>query len=394
LFERLGRAGTAVAFVDLDQLRLCGPASDGDPMNHRVRALTLGAVWSGFLAAGARCVVLSGLVDDADDVARHADRLPGAELTVCRLRVGHDELRERVARRGSMVELAGESVRNATELDGTAFADLVVDTSGLTPAEVVARVRDSGWPGNLSTVDAEPGPEPVPPTRVNDDDAETSVLLLCGPPAVGKSAVGFDVYGRALRRGVRAAYVDLAQIGFCRPAPGDDPDNHRLKAHNLGRMWNEFRADGVRFLVVTGNVADPADIARYHAVVGPSAFSVCRLRARPETLTERILLRGRGGGPGLMGDDLRGRPEADLRRRAEEVARVAVALDRSRIGSSVVDTDGPLLADLVVHVSTHVAGRAVRTDLCPESDDGSAASATRSRSAGTRQEAVYGLPGQ
>jgi hypothetical protein len=213
---------------------------------------------------------------------------------------------------------------------------------------VVARLRDTGWPGELSTVDRVP-----PPVRPAVDGG--SVLFLGGPPAVGKSAVGFETYLRALRDGVPTAYIDLAQVAFCRPLSQDDPDHHRLKAHNLGRMWEQFRADGCRFLVVTGNVTDRETVARYRAAVPSSAFSVCRLRARPETLEERILLRGRGIGPGLVGDVFRGRPEAELRRRAREVASIAAALDRSGIGDTVIDTDGVTVADLASQVAVYGA---------------------------------------
>jgi adenylylsulfate kinase-like enzyme len=100
LFDQLGADGVATAYVDLDQLGLCSPAPDDDPDNNRVKARNLGEVWSGFRAAGAQCLVVSGLVDDAEELRRHADRLVGTALTVCRLRVGEDELRDRIARRG------------------------------------------------------------------------------------------------------------------------------------------------------------------------------------------------------------------------------------------------------------------------------------------------------
>ncbi len=50
-----------------------------------------------FRSAGARCVIVSGVVDAAYRV--HADMIPRAALTVCRLRAGWDELRLRFAGR-------------------------------------------------------------------------------------------------------------------------------------------------------------------------------------------------------------------------------------------------------------------------------------------------------
>lgn len=193
---------------------------------------------------------------DAEEIRRHADLLPDTRLTVCRLRVGHDELRGRIARRGSLLHLTEENLRNAAELDHTGFADLVVDTEGLTVAEVAALVRDASWPGRVPPREVSMLPPPDAP-HTNT----VPVLWLCGPPAVGKSTVGYENFTRVLGDGVPAAYIDLAQIGFCRPAPDDDPDHHRLKAHHLARVWARFRAAGA---AEAAQIADALD----HASIG------------------------------------------------------------------------------------------------------------------------------
>jgi hypothetical protein len=350
LFEQLG---PHAAYVDLDQLGLCHPAPADDRDNHRLKARNLGAVYAGFRAAGTRRLVVSGLVDDAAEVRRHVGHLPGAAVTVCRLRVGAAEHRARFERRGWLLNLLDESVRNAADLDRTDFADLVVDTTGLPVPEVVAKVRASGWPAPTAS-DAPPPPAPDAEEGPEAGAAPGgSALFLFGPPAVGKSTVGFEVYLRAIRAGLPVAYVDLAQVGFCRPAPPDDADHHRLKARNLGRVCAGHRAAGASHLIVVGNVTDAADLARYRAAVPGAGWTACRLRAGREALTARVLLRGRGGGPGIMGDDLRGRPENDLYGRAADIAHTALALDRSALGDVSVDTDGrdvDEVADLVTAV--------------------------------------------
>ena len=344
LFDQLGKAGTATAYVDLDQLGLCYPAPDDDPRNNRVKARNLGEVWAGFRAAGAQCLVVSGIVDDAEEVGRHARMLPGTAVTVCRLRVGHDELRSRIRNRGSLLHLTEENVRNAVELDGSGFAGMVVNTAGRSVAEVVASIRAHGWPGR------------VPPRKMSALPAYAThagtvpVLWLCGPPAVGKSTVGFEIFMRVLGAGVPAAYVDMAQLGFCRPAPDDDPDHHLLKTHQLARVWNGFRAAGARCLVISGNVTDQETLDRYTGAIASPAWTVCRLRAGPDTLARRIALRAHGGGPAIMGDSLRGRTEAQLREPIAAAIRIADALDHAGIGDLCVDTDGrdvAALADIV-----------------------------------------------
>jgi hypothetical protein len=341
LFEQLSDAGTDIAYVDLDQLRLCYPAPPHDPQHHRLKARNLSEAWSAFEAAGARCLVVSGLVDDAAEVRRHAEGLPDSDVTVCRLRVGHDELRGRIARRGSLLHLSEEAVRNADELDRTDFADLVVDTSGTAVAEVVARIRASGWPGPLA--EAEMSALPAVPRL-----GAFSVLLICGPPAVGKSTVGYEIFRRVVGDGIPAAYVDLAQIGFCRPSKDE--------AQLLARLWPGFHAAGAQCLVLSGIIADAETLGRYRAALPSARWSVCRLRAQPGTLAERVELRGRGGGPGIAGDELRDRPAEELHRRADEAIRVAAALDRAAIGDLRVDTDGREVADLADLVRARLGG--------------------------------------
>jgi hypothetical protein len=57
-----------------------------------------------------------------------------------------------------------------------------------------------------------------------------------------------------------------------------------------------------------------------------------------------------------MGDDLRGRPEAELRRRIAAAVQVAAGLDRAGIGDLCVDTDGREVGELAEHVRAVAGG--------------------------------------
>src|SRR6516165_4274867 len=70
-------------------------------------------------------------------------------------------------------------------------------------------------------------------------------LWLCGPPGVGKSTVGYEVFVAIYRTGRKAAYVDADQVGMCYPAPRDDPHNHTLKALNVGAVWRNVQPESV-----------------------------------------------------------------------------------------------------------------------------------------------------
>ncbi|RKN35166.1 AAA family ATPase [Streptomyces hoynatensis] len=179
------------------------------------------------------------------------------------------------------------------------------------------------------------------------------VLWLCGPSCVGKSTVGWQVHTELGRRLGRTAYLDLAQVGFLRPAPPDDREGHRLKAANLAALWPRFLAAGARCLVLSGPVHDQ-DTARSYAAALPhaSSLTLCRLRADEAVLRERVLLRGRGGGPAIPGDELRGRDPETLRRHADRAAREAAALDRAGLPWTTVDATHGTPAEVAARVLT------------------------------------------
>jgi hypothetical protein len=188
------------------------------------------------------------------------------------------------------------------------------------------------------------------------------LLWLCGPTGVGKSVVGWEVFEQVRRDGVKAAYVDLRQVGFFRPpADGGDLFNHRLKSRNVGAMWRTFRAAGARCLILSGGIDHHGTrgIVRMYASAVPRAKpTLCRLRAGPEALTERILARGRGRGPALPGDELKGQSVETLLLLAEEAVRDGQELERAGVGDLCVDTDGRSAAEVAEVVRARARARA------------------------------------
>jgi hypothetical protein len=179
----------------------------------------------------------------------------------------------------------------------------------------------------------------------------TPLLWLCGPPCVGKSVVGWATYAQIRDSGRKTAYVDLAQIGFRRPSDGVD---HEIRARNLGALWETYRAEGASCVVVSGGVEHPDTVRTYAANVPEAALTLCGLHASPAQLTERVLLRGRGGGPTIPGDELIGRPVEELNRFAADAARQADELAGAGIGDLWVDTDGRSVEELASLIRTRV----------------------------------------
>jgi hypothetical protein len=341
LFVRFAGEGVPTGYVDIDQLGMCyGPPTpqhwvpepEGDFGRHRLKARALNGVVANFRDAGARGVIVPGVTDPVRGVA--ADLVPQATLTTCRLRADPAELARRLAGRGGPAEDLGDARAHAEALDRAFPAAPSVDTTGHTVAEVADRVQAlTGWPERSAQVRT--------PVRGAPDATPGEILWLCGPSAVGKSTIGWQVYQQARQAGVNAAFADLDQLGFLRPVPAGDPGNHRLKAANLAALWRTFRGAGAGCLVTVGPLDRPEDLAAYAAALPAATITLCVLHAAPEVLADRVARRGRGLTPtwGLAGDELIGQPEARLRAVATRATRTLDALDG--VGDLRVDTDRP-----------------------------------------------------
>ena len=351
IFTQLIQAGIAVGYVDIDQLGICYPEPASDPGRHRLKAQNLGAVVANYRAAGARCVIVSGVVDPGRGVP--ADLIPRAVITVCRLRAGRDELRQRFLGRGGQAGLLDEVLSQADAMDASDVADVWVDTSGLAAAEAARLVREriAGWPVLTGPIRPdETGPNDSPATA-----ADGPVLVLCGATGVGKSTAGFEVYRRTLSAGSAAAYIDLDQIGFCRPVPSGDTGIHRVKARNLAAMWHTYRAAGAQCLIVSGPVESEAAAKAYADALPRAAITLCRLHAGADELTRRIMLRGHGGSWPQPGDPLVGQPTAYLLRVAAAAVAEAESLERAVTGALRVDTDGLTVEETADLIAARIA---------------------------------------
>lgn len=150
-----------------------------------------------------------------------------------------------------------------------------------------------------------------------------TVLWVAGPRAVGKSTVGWGVFSRLFAT-TRTGYVDFAQITFATP-----PLDLAAKGRRLDAVRRTYREQGARHVIVSGEHADVLPEAR-----------LCWLHASHDQLVARLLRRGRGGGPAIPGDELRGMAEEDLRR-------LAVVTPAPPAADLVVDTDGRAVEDVV-----------------------------------------------
>jgi hypothetical protein len=152
--------GIKTGYADADQLGLCYPVPEDDPVNHRVKSNNLGAVYHNFRDAGARCFIFSGSVYSTEEVHMYKDQIPGTALTICVLDGNPRVIKDRFLRRGWSPHLVDEAISEVAQLAHVTFADLRVDTDDLSVEEVAQRVRAQAgnWPGLTEKVlDGSPG---------------------------------------------------------------------------------------------------------------------------------------------------------------------------------------------------------------------------------------------
>ena len=145
----LADAGIPHACVDVDALRDAWPAPPGDRINTALGLRNLAAIWRNFQAAGAERVVLADVVERRGDLDGYRAAIPGAEVTLVRLRAPVATLQARVAQReagtGRDWHLR-RAAELAAQMDRDALEDILVETDGRAP-EAIAReiLARSGW---------------------------------------------------------------------------------------------------------------------------------------------------------------------------------------------------------------------------------------------------------
>ena len=151
LSDLLGAGEVPHAVVDLDQVRLLRPPPAGDPFQHEVELANLAALAANYRAAGARRLVVAGVLESADEVPRYRTALGGRSMLVCRLTVDPATARARLERRhdddpARCAWHLSRTVELTATLDRVRLDDVEVATERRSPDEVAREVaRHAGW---------------------------------------------------------------------------------------------------------------------------------------------------------------------------------------------------------------------------------------------------------
>jgi hypothetical protein len=146
----LGDAGVAHAAVTLSDVGRLLPAPADDEWNERIAHRNLASLWSNYAAAGAERLLLERVLETRALLSRIVEAVPGADVTVVRLRAPLPLLHERIVARegGDAAWYLGAADYLTPVFDAAGVEDFVVDNVNRPLRQVAAEaLRLAGWMG-------------------------------------------------------------------------------------------------------------------------------------------------------------------------------------------------------------------------------------------------------
>jgi hypothetical protein len=144
----LRQADVPHALIDLDRIEQCWPVPADDPWNERVSHRNLACMWANFRQAGADRLIFTRVLETRSLLRRVTQAVPGAQITVVRLRaplaVLHERIRSREASDPSW--FLDAATHTAEVFEQARVEDHLVDNENR-PATVVAEdvLHRVGW---------------------------------------------------------------------------------------------------------------------------------------------------------------------------------------------------------------------------------------------------------
>jgi broad-specificity NMP kinase len=150
--SRLLREGNVpYATVDFDQLTAAYPRSPSDDIwGTQLGLANLASMWRNYQAAGADRLLIARVLEARSELDSYRRAVPGAEITVVRLRAPlkalHARLRARGGSEASLKWHLDRAVELAPQMDESRVEDVLVETEDRDPTELAREILVKlGW---------------------------------------------------------------------------------------------------------------------------------------------------------------------------------------------------------------------------------------------------------
>lgn len=154
--ELLGAAGVAHTLADRDQFTEIFPRFPGDRFGERFGLVNLAAIWKNARAAGARCLVMAGVIESQEDLDAHRRLVNDSVVTLIELTAPPGVIQRRLAERETGANLAWHLERavELTEILAAQRLSAIRVDATAEPTRVARAVLEAaGLPGRLVNVD-------------------------------------------------------------------------------------------------------------------------------------------------------------------------------------------------------------------------------------------------
>lgn len=141
----LREANLSHATVDFDQLTASFPRSPADDMwGTQLGLANLASIWRNYQAAGAGRLLIARVLEARSELEGFRTAVPGAEITVVRLRAPLSALHARLRQRGGSEDglkwHLDRAVVLAPQMDESRVEDVLVETEERDPTELAREI--------------------------------------------------------------------------------------------------------------------------------------------------------------------------------------------------------------------------------------------------------------
>ena len=114
------------------------------------------------------------------------------------------------------------------------------------------------------------------------------VIVITGPPGVGKSTTAIAVSDVLAQRDIPHAMIDMDHVRWLVPGSESDPRNVQMGLKHLSILTESYRMAGAQVLILADVVAAEEPHAMFKQAIPDSGVTIVRLRLPLVTIRERI----------------------------------------------------------------------------------------------------------